>query len=58
MKPLLHHALEPDIPARPRLRPLWTSWVLLALVVATGLAVAYGFWSSSKAYVPERELVR
>jgi hypothetical protein len=54
MKPLWHSALEPDIPIRPRMRPAWTSWMVLLLVLLAAASIAYGFWTSSGPYLAPR----
>lgn len=56
MKPFWHTALEPDIPARPRMRPAWTSWMLVGVMILIAGGVAYSFWASTTPYAPERSL--
>ena len=50
MKPLLHHALEPEIPAA-AMRSESSSWVVLAIAVIVAIGGAVGFWYTTVPYL-------
>jgi hypothetical protein len=53
MKPLL----EPDIPLRPRMRPLWMTWGPIALLLLIAAGAAFGFWVAKGPDVPRKVLI-
>jgi hypothetical protein len=58
MKPLLHDALTPDIPIRPRMRPMWMTWGPVLLLIVIGAGVAYGFSVADGPQIPRKGHLR